>query len=83
MASSPDYTIPTTIMPKVASSKRSERKAAASEDGESEVEKAAGGVPKRVYWRTRDRKRQKAHDRPDVHQAVPAVPCRRSRSDRR
>ena len=39
-------------MPKVAPTKRSERKAAASEDGESEVEKAAGtGVPKKITWR--------------------------------
>ena len=38
-------------MPKVAPTKRSERKAAASEDGESEVERAAGaGVPKRITW---------------------------------
>ena len=39
-------------MPKVASSKRSERKAAASKDGESEVKKAAGASePKRITWR--------------------------------
>ena len=39
-------------MPKVPPTKRSERKAAESKEGESEVVKAAGaGIPKRMYWR--------------------------------